>query len=182
MDTALGPWLEFSVNGDGVAIGETRFVSADIAASNGVIHVIDRVLLPPNNIATIATMTPELSTLVTALDAADLVETLDGEGPFTVFAPTNAAFEALPEGTLDSLLQDTESLSNVLLCHVVGSRQPAGSVVTQEEFMMLSGQPAVVSAEDRGVSIAGAPISTTDIVARNRVVHLLDAVMLPPAE
>ncbi len=182
LDTALGPWLEFAVDGDGVAIGETRVVSADIAASNGVIHVIDRVLLPPDNIATIAAMTPELSTLVTALEAAGLVDTLNGEGPFTVFAPTNAAFDALPEGTLDSLLQDTDALSNVLLYHVVGSRQPAASVVAQDEFMMLSGQPADVAAEGQSVSIAGAAINTTDIVARNGVIHLLDAVMLPPAE
>ncbi len=102
-------------------------IITDIEASNGVIHVIDSVLLPPveeamqeeNSIVDIAISDERFSTLVTALQAAGLAEALQGEGPFTVFAPTNAAFDALPEGALEGLLADPEALSNVLLYHVV---------------------------------------------------------------
>ncbi len=181
-DTVLGPWLTFSVGDEGVSIGDATVITADVAATNGVIHVIDTVLIPPPPIATIAQQTPELSTLVTALEAAELTETLNGDGPFTVFAPTNDAFDALPEGTLESLLDDTEALTGVLLYHVVDSREPAASVLETDELTMLSGQPASVIVADGGVTIAGAPVSMTDIVARNGVIHLLDAVMLPPTE
>jgi uncharacterized surface protein with fasciclin (FAS1) repeats len=182
VDTLLGAWLMAGVSDAGVSIGEASVIAADVMADNGVIHVIDQVLIPPATIAEIAASNPEFSTLVTAVEAAGLVETLSGPGQFTVFAPTNAAFDALPEGALESLLEDTEALTNVLLYHVIGSREPASSVVEASAFEMLSGQMAPVELVDAEVSIAGARVVTADIVARNGVIHVIDSVMLPPAE
>lgn len=180
VDSLLGPWLVMGVSDDGVTVGDASVAGADVMASNGVVHVIDRVLIPPATIADIAAANPELSTLVAALEAADLVETLSGPGPFTVFAPTNAAFEALPDGTLEALLDDTEALTNVLLYHVIGAREPASSVLEASEFEMLSGQSASVEIDGSDVFVAGARVATTDIVARNGVIHVLEDVMLPP--
>jgi uncharacterized surface protein with fasciclin (FAS1) repeats len=98
-----------------------------------------------------------------------------------VFAPTNAAFDALPEGTLDALLEDTEALSGVLLFHVIGTREPASSVVEANAFEMLSGQMASVQVDGSNVLVAGARVVSTDIVARNGVIHVVGDVMLPPA-
>ncbi len=122
-------------NGDNTALslaGETLFVNAskvsatDVMAENGIIHVVDQVILPPadkgtptDDIVATAIATPEFSTLVTALTAANLVETLQGDGPFTVFAPTDAAFDKIEDSTLEALLADTDALTQVLLQHVV---------------------------------------------------------------
>lgn len=180
VDTLLGPWLTAAVAEDGVSIGDASVIAADVEASNGIIHVIDRVLIPPSTIAEIAASNPELSTLVIAIEAAGLVETLSSPGQLTVFAPTNAAFDALPAGTLEALLEDEEALRNVLLYHVIGSRQPASSVVEASAFEMLSGQSASVQLVDANVFVGGARVVATDIVARNGVIHIVGDVMLPP--
>jgi uncharacterized surface protein with fasciclin (FAS1) repeats len=122
---------------------------------------------------------PAFSTLVTALDAADLVTTLSGEGPFTVFAPTDAAFARLPDGTVEELLNDLPALTEILLFHVTDARTPAGDVVTMTSIPTLQGSDALVDLSDSGVTVAGANITVTDIPAANGIIHIINAVMLP---
>merc|ERR1711907_342311 len=125
--TLQGSSVTVMVTG-GVMINDANVILADVEASNGIIHVIDAVLLPPGDedlpsIAEIAVSDDTFSTLVTAVAAAGLVDTLSSEGTFTVFAPTNDAFANLPDGTLDALLQpeNVQQLTDILLYHVLGS-------------------------------------------------------------
>ncbi len=170
-----------------------QVVTTDIEASNGVIHVIDGVLLPPSmseaameempSIAEIAASDENFSTLVTALDAAGLVETLSGEGSFTVFAPTNSAFAALPEGTVEGLLADPQgALTSVLLYHVVGDTVMAETVVTLESATTLQGEDVKITVIDGNVFLNDTvQVVTTDIEASNGVIHVIDGVLLPPS-
>ena len=133
-------------------------------------------------IVQIAQTNPNLSTLVTALQAAGLVETLSGSGPFTVFAPTNEAFNALPPGTLDALLGNRTQLTNVLTYHVVQGSLLATQVASMPSLPTAQGQPLVVTVQAAGgVRVDGANIVQTDIRASNGVIHVIDAVILPPA-
>lgn len=117
-------------------------------------------------------------TLATALQAAGLVETLKGKGPFTVFAPTDAAFAKLPPGALDSLLKDKAKLTAVLTYHVVPGKVMAGQVVDLKEAKTVQGQSLTVSTTG-GVKVDGANVTTTDIEASNGVIHVIDAVVMP---
>lgn len=130
-------------------------------------------------IVDIAVSNDQFSTLVTALKEAGLVETLQGDGPFTVFAPTNAAFDALPEGTLESLLADKEQLSAVLTYHVlpgkVMSSDIAGKTLMPET---VQGSTVSIDATD-GVTIDGATVIKADINASNGVIHVIDQVITP---
>lgn len=123
----------------------------------------------------------DFHTLVTAVIEADLVSALKGDGPFTVFAPTDAAFAALPEGTLDSLLADKEQLSNVLLYHVVSGKVMAEDVVTMDGAVVetLLGEEIEISIEEGMVYINDAQVVTTDIEASNGVIHVIDTVLVP---
>jgi uncharacterized surface protein with fasciclin (FAS1) repeats len=132
-------------------------------------------------IVQVAQADPNLSTLVTAVQEAGLVETLSGPGPFTVFAPTNEAFDALPPGTLDALLQDREQLTSVLTYHVASGRFMAADVTGMPSIATVQGTPLTVNATDGRVMVDGANVTQTDIQASNGVIHLIDAVMLPPA-
>ncbi len=117
-------------------------------------------------------------TLATALQAAGLVETLKGKGPFTVFAPTDAAFAKLPAGALDSLLKDKAKLTAVLTYHVVPGKVMAGDVVKLKEAKTVQGQSLTVSTAG-GVKVDGANVTKTDIEASNGVIHVIDAVVMP---
>ncbi|MCO4747371.1 MAG: fasciclin domain-containing protein [Proteobacteria bacterium] len=176
--TLNGVDFKVSVDGD-VYINDAMVTVTDIEADNGIIHVIDTVLLPPPTITDIAVADDQFSTLVAALTAADLADTLAGEGPYTVFAPTNAAFDALPDGTVSGLLNDIPALTNILLYHVVASKEAAADVVSSNELTTAQGSGAMVSSDSAGVYIAGAKISITDIPARNGVIHVIDSVMIP---
>src|SRR6056297_694228 len=118
----------------------------------------------------------DFNTLATALTEAELISTLKGEGPFTVFAPTDAAFAALPEGTLDSLLADKEQLTNVLLYHVVSGKVMAEEVSDMNGEMVetVSGEEVEISLMYGKVYINGAQVTTTDIEASNGVIHVID--------
>lgn len=122
------------------------------------------------------------STLATALEAAGLVETLQGEGPFTVFAPTDEAFAALPEGTLEELLANPEALSEVLLYHVVPGEVLAADVAGLTSADTVLGQPLSISVEGETVRVGAATVTETDIQAANGVIHVIDTVLLPPAD
>jgi len=114
-----------------------------------------------------------------ALTAADLVTILSGPGPFTVFAPTNRAFNALPPGVLDSLINDPAALSNVLLFHATSGRQYADQVVNATGFTMLNNASTAITVNQSGVFIEGSQILVTDIETWNGVVHVIDAVLVP---
>ncbi len=125
----------------------------------------------------------EFNTLVAAVQAAGLVETLQGDGPFTVFAPTDEAFAALPEGTLDSLLADPDALAEILTYHVVSGSVLAEDVVGLDAATTVQGSDIAIEVVDGGVVLNGSSnVVATDVKASNGVVHVIDAVILPPTE
>lgn len=132
-------------------------------------------------IVDIAASKPEFSTLVAALKAGDLVTTLQGTGPFTVFAPTNDAFAKLPAGTLDDLLkpENRDKLRAILTYHVVPGRVRAADVVKLDEATTVNGAKADVEVEGGTVMVDGAKVTATDITVDNGVIHVVDSVMLP---
>ncbi len=120
------------------------------------------------------------TTLLAATDAAGLTETLSGEGPFTVFAPTDDAFAALPEGTVAALLEEPKGqLREILLYHVADGRYMAADVITMDTIETLQGTALVVDTSG-GVMVDGANVITTDVECSNGVIHVIDAVMIPP--
>lgn len=118
------------------------------------------------------------NTLVKAVQAAGLVETLKGPGPFTVFAPTDEAFAKLPAGTLENLLEDKEALAKVLTYHVVPGKVMAADV-KPGEAKTVQGQSVKLSAEGGKVMVDGATVTAADVVASNGVIHVIDKVILP---
>ncbi len=167
---------------DGVKINAANVIATDIQASNGIIHVIDSVLIPPVDVIDTAVAAGSFSTLATALTEAGLIDTLKGEGPFTVFAPTDDAFAALPEGTLEALLADPEALVDVLTYHVVSGYNFAADVVGLESAVALNGDELAVSVMDGGVKVNDSNVVATDVLASNGVIHVIDAVLIPPAD
>lgn len=207
--TLQGESVKFTL-GDGVAmVNDANIIAADIEASNGVIHVIDSVILPPSVVAAAAeemaeaaaTPTPmeesmeemadivdtaiaagSFNTLVAAVQAAGLVDALRGPGPFTVFAPTDDAFAKLPAGTLDALLADpTGDLTQILLYHVVPGKVMAADLSDGLEATTLQGGTVVFKLADGAAMVNDANIIATDIETSNGVIHVIDSVILPPA-
>ncbi len=178
--TVNGAEVMVTINDDGVFINDAQVIVADLFADNGVVHVIDAILLPPPTTVVDVILGSDVHmTLAAAIDAAGLIETLQGEGPFTVFAPTDEAFDALPDGTLDALLADIPALTAILTYHVVG-----GNVMSTDLeggfVATLNGSDILVSITDDGIFINGAQVILADIEADNGVVHVIDAVLLPP--
>lgn len=118
-------------------------------------------------------------TLATALQAAGLVETLKGKGPFTVFAPTDEAFAKLPAGTVEALLKDKEKLTKILLYHVVSGNVMAKDVVKLKTAKTVQGSSVKINAKDGKVMVDNANVVKTDIAASNGVIHVIDSVILP---
>ncbi len=183
---------------DGVKINGANVIIADVPASNGVIHAIDYVLLPPSlglgaeeaameeeaapTIVDVAT-TNGFTTLVAAVDAAGLVETLSGDGPFTVFAPTDEAFAAALESlgiTAEELLADTELLTSVLTYHVVAGEVFSADLTDGLTAATVNGAEITFDLSD-GAKVNEANITAADVGASNGVIHVIDAVLLPPA-
>jgi transforming growth factor-beta-induced protein len=135
------------------------------------------------DIVDVAASAGTFNTLVAAIKAAGLVETLKGDGPFTVFAPTDAAFAKLPAGTVESLLkpENRARLRAILTYHVVPGRVMAKDVVGLTSAKTVEGQSITVRVADGSVMVDNAKVIKTDILARNGVIHVIDAVMLPPA-
>ena len=172
------------VDGKVILNGTTEVTSTDIMAKNGIIHVIDAVILPsdaPMSITDIASSNADLETLTAAVTAAGLATTLSEAGNYTVFAPTDAAFDALPAGTLDALLADAEgALKDVLLYHVIDSEVNAGEVVKLTEATTLNGAKISIEVVDGKVILDGtSEVIITDIIASNGIVHVIDAVITP---
>ena len=191
VEMANGDSVGVSVVDGAVYINNAMVTVVDIEAVNGVVHVIDTVLMPPADpdpdtvalsIAELAVADENFSTLVAALTAADLVDTLaDETATFTVFAPTNDAFAAIPSDTLDAILADTDTLTAILLQHVI-----AGAAVDSPTAYSLNGMQATMASDamldiavvDGMLTIGGANITVTDIYASNGIVHVIDAVIV----
>ncbi len=187
-ETLLGKKVAIKVEGGKVMINDANVVTTDIATSNGVIHVIDTVLLPPaegamaKDIVDTAVAAGSFKTLVAAVQAAGLVDTLKGAGPFTVFAPTDEAFAKLPAGTVEALLKDPKALGDILKYHVVAGKVMAADVVKLTEAETLLGKSVAIKVEGGKVMVNDANVVTTDIAASNGVIHVIDTVLLPPAD
>jgi len=180
-----GQTFDIRVDDAGVTVAGAQVVVTDIECSNGIIHVIDTVMMPATKtIVETAIEAGNFTTLAAALGAAELVDTLQGAGPFTVFAPTDAAFAALPEGTLESLLlpKNRATLASILTYHVVPGRVPAADVVKIQSAAALNGQRLNIRVDKTGVTIGGAKVVMTDIQCTNGTIHVLDTVMLPASK
>jgi uncharacterized surface protein with fasciclin (FAS1) repeats len=163
------------------SIDQARIVTTDIACANGVIHVIDRVILPAADGVLETAQAAGFKTLLAAIDAAGLREALGGDGPFTVFAPTDAAFAALPKGTLESLLQPANKakLQAILKLHVVSGGVYSDQAAAAGKAPSLLGEQLTFTASDQGLTVNGAAIGKADVEARNGVIHVIDRVLLP---
>jgi uncharacterized surface protein with fasciclin (FAS1) repeats len=133
------------------------------------------------DVVDVAIGSPDHTTLVAAVTAAGLVETLKGAGPFTVFAPTNTAFEALPKGTVEGLLkpENKAKLTGILTYHVVAGAVKAADLKDGQKVKTLQGEELIVSIKDGKVMINGANVTAADLVGSNGVVHVIDAVLMP---
>jgi uncharacterized surface protein with fasciclin (FAS1) repeats len=135
----------------------------------------------PNTVVDIAVGSPDHTTLVAAVTAAGLVETLSGTGPFTIFAPTNAAFAALPAGTVEDLLkpENKEKLTSILTYHVVAGNVMSAQLSDGQKVVTLNGQELTVAIKDGVVTINGAKVVAADLAGSNGVIHVVDGVILP---
>lgn len=182
--TVNGQRVQIKVQGDKVNVNQATVVTADIHCANGIIHVIDQVILPSaNNIPATADKAGTFKTLLAAAKAAGLVEVLSGDKPLTVFAPTDDAFAKLPSGTIESLLkpENKEKLAAILKFHVVSGRVFSTDVLSKRELKTVQGGMLTATMKDGAATINGAGLVATDIDASNGVIHVIDTVMLPPA-
>ncbi len=137
---------------------------------------------PAGDIIETAAAAGSFNTLAAALTAADLVETLKGAGPFTVLAPTDEAFAKIPEADLQALLANKEELTKVLMYHVIAGNVPASQVTTMTEATTLEGRTVTISVQNGQVVLNGnSNVTATDVAATNGVIHVIDAVLMPPA-
>lgn len=184
-ETLLGQRVDVKVDGNNVMIDNAKVTAVDIACSNGVIHVIDSVILPASdNIPTTAVKAGNFKTLVAAVKAAGLAEALSGEGPFTVFAPTDAAFAKLPEGTIASLLkpENKDQLVAILKYHVVPGRVYSDQALELGKAKTLQGSPVTIAVKGGKAKLNDANLVALDIEASNGVIHVIDSVILPPKD
>jgi uncharacterized surface protein with fasciclin (FAS1) repeats len=135
-----------------------------------------------NDIVQTAISAGNFNTLVTALTEADLVSALEAEGPYTVFAPTDDAFNKLPEDVLSSLLEDKEALKNVLLYHVVSGDITSKQIVKLNEAMTLNGSDIKIKVDDGKVMVNDSQVVGADVMASNGIIHVIDTVLLPPTK
>ena len=181
-----GDEATFTVVDGAVSIGDATVTLPDVPASNGVIHVIDKVLMPPADVLDIpatAATTGAHDSLVAALTQADLLSALQAEGPFTVFAPTDAAFAA---AGIDLASFDTDeenaTLVDILTYHVYLGSVESSAVTDGLTVTMLNGDEATFTVVDGAVSIGDATVTLPDVPASNGVIHVIDKVLMPPAE
>ena len=214
--TVNGQSVAISVEEGVIKVDDAEVVSPDLAADNGIVHVINAVLLPPDvaealgagmedtttttaapttteapaelgTIVDVAVESGEFPTLVAALQATGLDEVLAGEGPFTVFAPTEDAFAAALDAlgiTAEELLADTDTLTSILTYHVLATNAPAEVVVTLDgqDVETVNGATVLVTVDGDTVMVNDANVEAVDIFGSNGVIHVIDSVLLPPAE
>ena len=181
-----GDDVTFTVTDGVVKVGDATVTTADVMASNGIIHVIDKVLMPPAdlvNIPTVAAGTGAHDSLVAALAQAELVATLEGEGPFTVFAPTDQAFT---DAGIDLAALDNEdgkaTLTDILTYHVYVGSVASNEVTDGMTAKMYNGDDVTFTVTDGVVKVGDATVTTADVMASNGIIHVIDKVLMPPAE
>jgi len=202
VETLEGSEVTVTISGDRVMINQAKVTTADVIASNGVIHVIDQVLLPSDNavIADIIERCPrsrilgtarrlKLFTLVDTLKEADLVDdplaglvgTLSGDGPFTVFAPTDDAFAMVDQGVLGCLREpdNKQELTDVLLYHVASGKVTSDMLSNDQKVDTLEGNDATVTISGDGVKINEATVTNANVLSANGVIHVIDQVLIP---
>ena len=183
--TLNGQQVDIKVNGSTVMIDGAKVVTTDIECDNGVIHIIDSVILPADkNLAETAIAAGKFKTLVAAAKAAGLVDPLGGSDALTVFAPTDEAFAKLPKGTVESLLkpESKQKLAAILKFHIVAGRVYSGDALKAKTAKTLQGSAVSIKADDKGAMVNGAKLLKTDLDASNGVIHVIDSVLLPPQE
>jgi uncharacterized surface protein with fasciclin (FAS1) repeats len=179
-----GVKLMVAANRRGLAVNEATVVKADIPCRNGIIHAIDRVLTPsasPTDILSVAGSKKSFKILIEAVKAAGLEDTLRGDGPFTILAPTDEAFGKLSKEKLEALLQPSNrgKLAEILKFHVIPGRLTATQVVSAGKAKTLQGGSVAVSIDEGRLVIGGAKVIATDIMADNGIIHVIDSVLIP---
>ena len=161
---------------------EIMNLAAAVMVAVGIAGSITMARAAEKDIVDTAVSAGQFKTLAAALGAAGLVDTLKGEGPFTVFAPTDAAFAKLPDGTVEKLLkpENKDQLTAVLTYHVVAGKVMAADVIKLSEAKTVNGAPAKIAVNGDNVMINDATVSTADVTASNGVIHVIDTVLLPP--
>ena len=180
--TLLGTNITVTITANGVYIDNAMVTMVDLVADNGVVHVIDAVLIPSassNSIYDIVSNSSSHTILKTAIDACSLDGVLAGSGPFTLFAPTDAAFNALPAGTITALLNDIPQLTDILKHHVVADSVMSTMLSNNQVVTTLLGADVTVTISNGMVYIDNAMVIFADLVADNGVVHVIDVVLLP---
>jgi len=178
-----GQRVDIRFDEEGLKVDGAKVLTTDILCDNGVIHVIDTVILPGKaTIPEIAKDSGTFEILLAAAKAAGLADVLGSTGPFTVFAPTDEAFEKLPKGTVEMLLkpENKSKLVDILKYHVIPGRVYSERVLESKALKTLQGSPASVSLKDGSPRIEQAKILKTDIDATNGVIHVIDSVIIPP--
>lgn len=185
--TVQGDKVRAGIDGGRLKVNDANILTVDVAASNGLVHIIDSVLIPTlpekkPDIVTLATNAGMFGTLLTAVKTAGLAETLLGDGPFTVFAPTDDAFKALPNGTVEALLrpENREQLREILTYHVISGRLLASDLVRAGKATTVNGAELIASLDKGQLKAGPANVVSNDLVATNGVVHVIDQVLLPP--
>lgn len=180
--TLNGQRAALQVTNGSLTIAGAKVTTANIETANGIIHVVDSVMLPSDkSLVETAAAAGSFRKLLAAVDAADLTDVLSAEGPFTVFAPTDAAFGALPEGTLDDLLQsrNRDRLVEILKYHVVSGRVYADQALEAGKARTLQGSSLAIASHMGKPRVEKASIVSTDIEATNGVIHVIDSVLIP---
>lgn len=178
-----GQRVDIKVDGGTVMVDQATVLKTDIECSNGVIHVIDAVILPAtDNIPATAKKAGQFETLLAAAKAAGLVDALSGKEPITVFAPTDDAFKKLPAGTVESLLkpENKSKLADILKYHVVSGRVYSTDLLDAKSAKTLLGNEIKAAVKDGAANVNGAGLVATDLDASNGVIHVIDSVLLPP--
>ncbi|WP_432652508.1 fasciclin domain-containing protein [Pseudoalteromonas luteoviolacea] len=187
-DTVNGAKVALSLSGDNLLINTATVTQTDITTDNGIIHVIDAVLMPPaqststQNIAEVATAAGSFTTLLKAVETVGLSSALTGAGPLTVFAPTDAAFAALGTDTINTLLANPDVLGDILKQHIVSGNVDSVTAMSlngKNATTLLNNQlPVAIDATKDRLKFAGVTVTQTDIPASNGIIHVLDAVVV----
>ena len=171
-----------NVNAAEGEIDQATITKTDILCTNGIIHVIDEVILPESGtVVDVAVEAGTFKTLAAALGEADLIDALSGDGPFTVFAPTDDAFAKLPAGTVESLLlpENKEKLKSILMYHVVDGRVFSNDAIDAKSAATLQGTKIKITTKGKKVMINDAKVQAADLDASNGVIHVIDRVLIP---
>jgi uncharacterized surface protein with fasciclin (FAS1) repeats len=185
LNTLNGQQVSFTVNSQGIFVNNALITVQNIQATNGYVHVINAVLIPEieepqlPSIAEIVIESEVHTRLESFLESADLLSTLDGNGTFTLFAPTDEAFEALPVETINALLANPSLLNSILLYHVAGQVYESSELTNGQSIATLNGANVTVIIDGSNIFINGSRIIVSDIEANNGIVHVLNAVLVP---